>query len=65
MIINEETQGENLESEVITESGNIGEGAVGNSINYGPGGDTRLAIMEDVEDLTKGVAFGKGIVKSD
>jgi len=54
-----------LESEVITESGNIGEGVGGHSINYGPGGDTRLAIMEDVEDLTKGVAFGKGVVKSD
>lgn len=58
-----------MESEVITESGNIGEGVLPGGgttiVNFGPGGDTRLAIMEDVEDLTKGVAFGKGIVKPD
>ena len=55
----EDTQGENLESQVITESGNFGDGI---PASFGPGGDTRLAIMEDGEDLTKGKVFGKGLV---
>jgi hypothetical protein len=58
----EDTQGENLESQVITESGNIGEGIPS---NIGPGGDTRLAIMEDGEELTKGKVFGKGVIIED
>ena len=60
--VQEDTQGENLESQVITESANIGEGI---RANFGPGGDTRLVIMEDGEDLTKGKVFGKGIVLDD
>ena len=60
----QETQGENLESEVITESGNFAEGG-SSPANFGPGGDTRLAVMEDGEDLTKGMVFGKGIIIPD
>ena len=55
----QETQGENLESEIITESGNNGDGVA----NFGPGDDNRLAAMEDGQDLTKGMMFGKSIAR--
>lgn len=61
----EDTQGENLESEVITESGGVGAGAGNQSIMIGPA-DVRLQVNESEEGgQTKGVKFGKGKVISE